>query len=433
MLQQKASKRGKTALGGGPADLISELPVNVIDVILELLPVRDAARMSVLSHKWFDFWRSIQKLAFDAQFFSSLVKAAKRHDTHGISRIVTNILFYHSGNLSKFHLYIPALKSCPDIDPWICYLSRAGVSDISIQNQSKVDFKLRSIFSCDHLEKLMLHRVRIKPPRNFGGFRKMKCLELENITITGTSFNRLIKNCPLLQKLRLTNCVGIYRIVINFPNLTHLILDSVHISLDVRNAENLVSAVFGLHNWHEAAASHSTCSRVFIKDLANSRKLENLVLKGQYCKLFCEERLLPPAFDKLRELELSSIYLNNTDEFYSIINFIQSCPAIERLHISVTESKHPMSDTVDYNPDVVLHRLCYADVSICSGSLMELKLIEMLLACSPVLNKLSITTSGNRKKVFQTKFTNQLNRFRRASGKAEVICADSCLKLQRGW
>ncbi|XP_074300757.1 F-box/FBD/LRR-repeat protein At1g13570-like [Silene latifolia] len=422
MAQEGSVKRGNTL--DSPVDLISNLPRGVIDVIMDNLPLCDVARMSVVSHFWLDIWRSIQKLQFDAQFFKRVLKD-KILDTNEFSRIVSKILFHYSGHLRKFHLYIPSLKSCPDVDQWICYLSRTsgGVSDVYIQSQYMPSIKLSShIFSCGNLETLRLQGFRIIPPHNFEGFRNLTRLELYKIVVNQKSFNHLVTNCPLLQRLRLVECFGLDRIVIDFRKLSHLSVDTMFVSLDVKNAVNLVAAYFGLDYSHEV--SHQTCFRVFIKALASSRNLQVLIFKGQFCKAFFMEPLLPLVFQKLRKLALLSISLDDMDEFYTIINVIRSFPTIERLYIVVAKSKHLVSGTVDYNPNVALHRLCYAYVSICSGSILELKLIEFLLACSPNLNRLSITTTGDRKTVFQQKMMNQLVRFRRASQKVEVICPE---------
>ncbi|KAK9705336.1 hypothetical protein RND81_07G049200 [Saponaria officinalis] len=425
MAQEGRLKRGKSV--DGPPDYISELPRGVIDSIIERLPLRDAARMSFLSRKWFEIWTSIQKLAFDAHFFSSVLKN-KLLDANEFSRIVSKILFHHDGHLLSFHLYIPSLKSWPDVNQWICYLSRTDVADISIQNQFKAPLKLSSrIFSCDNLEKLKLHYLIINPPYNFGGFRKLTCLELDKTSITEKAFKFLIRSCPLLQKLRLTNFIGMEHIIIDAPYMSRLIVDGTFISLDVRNAANLVSALFGLQKWVEVY--HLASLRVLIQALISSCNLQKLCFRGHFSKALYKKSLLPTAFAKLKNLDLSFIHLNDVDDFSSIISTIQSCPAIEKLNISVSTSKYLTGHVLDYDPDHVLCHLCYADVILCCGSNMELKLIEFLLACSPVLKKLSVTSNGDIKRIFRPKMMVQLIRFRRASQTVEVICPEPLMSV----
>ncbi|XP_074309520.1 F-box/FBD/LRR-repeat protein At1g13570-like [Silene latifolia] len=407
-----------------PSDLITELPRNVIDIIVEQLPLCDAAKMSVLSRNWLEIWRSKQKLVLDAPFFKRVLKD-KIRDTREFSCIVSKILFHHLGHLLRFHLDIPCLKFCPDIDQWICYLSRTGVSDICIQNEYKKPIKLSShIFSCGNLEKLKLRSFMINHPHNCGGFRKMTRLELDKTTLTEKAFKYLIHGCPLLQELRLTNFIGMEHVTIDAPKLSRLIVDGTYISLDVTNAEKLLSAVLGLQKCVDVC--HKASLRVLIQALASSSKLQKLVFRGHFVKVLCKESLLPSSFENLRKLDLLFIHLNDVDDFRSIISIIQACPVVERLNISVSTSKHKTSHVLDYNPSSVLHRLCYADVDICRGSNMELKLIEFLLESSPILKKLSLTTStGNIKTIFSPNMMHQLFHFRRASQNLKVNWPDS--------
>ncbi|WMV15854.1 hypothetical protein MTR67_009239 [Solanum verrucosum] len=47
------------------SDIISNLPNDVIDVILMCLPLRDAGRTSILSRKWRYEWAKVPKLTLD--------------------------------------------------------------------------------------------------------------------------------------------------------------------------------------------------------------------------------------------------------------------------------------------------------------------------------------------------------------------------------
>ncbi|XP_074300670.1 F-box/FBD/LRR-repeat protein At1g13570-like [Silene latifolia] len=419
MSKQRKLKRQKTG-GVIPPDLITELPRHVIDGIMEHLPLHDAARMSVLSHKWLDIWRSIPILTFDAQFFKRVFKNKRNNTTHEFYDIATRILIYHSGHLLRFHLEIPVLTSNPDINQWIYHLSKNGVSDISIQNQNQTSLKLSShIFSCSNIEKLKLQSCIIDPFNNFKGFRKMTCLDLDKTTITSNAFKRLIRGCPLLQELRLTNCIPIQNITIVSPNLCHLTVRGTFKSIYVRNVENLVSAVIGFDKRVDGGVKASL--DVLINALANSSNLQKLGFRGHFVKTMYEMFLPPPTFDKLRNLELSSIHLNEVEEFCSIISIIENCPVIERLNISVSTSKIETVHVLDYNHDFVLKCLRYASVEICRGSNMELKLIQFLLECSPILKKISITASTTNGCTFTPELLLHLVRFRRASQMVDVF------------
>lgn len=69
MTKQEPSKRA--AVEGEKEDIVIALPRNVVDLILELLPVHDAARTSNLSSKWRDIWVSLPFLVLNNYFCKS--------------------------------------------------------------------------------------------------------------------------------------------------------------------------------------------------------------------------------------------------------------------------------------------------------------------------------------------------------------------------
>lgn len=50
-------------------DTISQFPVDILDHILGLLPIKNAARAAVLSSVWRGGWSSLTQLNFDDHFF----------------------------------------------------------------------------------------------------------------------------------------------------------------------------------------------------------------------------------------------------------------------------------------------------------------------------------------------------------------------------
>ncbi|XP_074306568.1 F-box/FBD/LRR-repeat protein At1g13570-like [Silene latifolia] len=250
----------------------------------------------------------------------------------------------------------------------------------------------------------------------------MTCLELDKFVIDLKALKYLIRGCPLLQELRFTNFICMECIKIVAPNLCHLIVDGTFKSLKVINAEKLVSAVIGLQKPVDLSVdvSHQDRLGVLLQDLASSSKLQKLVFSGHFVKTIYGIVMPPPTFEKLKNLDLSSIHMNNVDEFCSIISIIQNCPAIERLNISVSTSKDETDHLLEYNPNLVLQRLCYANVKIRKGSNMELMLIEFLLKCSPILKNLSITPSASIESTFTKPVLFELVSFCRASQNVKV-------------
>lgn len=89
-------------------DRISNLPRNIINLILERMPLYDAARTSTLSKTWRNIWQTHPHLVFDDVFLLQVVSKADNEDSlFGISRTINHILLLHIGPISKFHLSIP--------------------------------------------------------------------------------------------------------------------------------------------------------------------------------------------------------------------------------------------------------------------------------------------------------------------------------------
>lgn len=81
-------------------DIISVLPSNVIDHILEHLMVHEAARTSILSKDWRYIWAKLPNLVLDKQFCMKLAK--KSHNV--FKETIDMILLQHIGDIVKFYL-----------------------------------------------------------------------------------------------------------------------------------------------------------------------------------------------------------------------------------------------------------------------------------------------------------------------------------------
>ncbi|XP_021718277.1 F-box/FBD/LRR-repeat protein At1g13570-like [Chenopodium quinoa] len=407
------------------ADIISDLPRDVIHEIWERLPLRDAARMCILSHKWQDIWTSTPHLTFDVHFCTSVLKE-EVHEALKFCSVVSKILFQHEGPIHKFSLFVPSLNACPDVDQWISHLSRNGLRDFSLWNAYIAPLKLSSrLFSCGELEKLKLHFCIFRFPLNFEGFPKLTSLELDRVVLRYKTFKDLIGSCPVLQKLVLTNFTGLEQmnIVIDIPKLRYLTIDWVFGSLDVKFCESLVSASFGIQ---KLVSVHKGFLGDLAKVLANSSKLERLCFRCHFCRVLINAGSIRNTFEKLKNLELLSLHLDYLDDLSSVISCIQSFSNIETLKITVISSTNLAGRLVDSNSDFTLHHLRCAKIGILSAFTTELKLIEFLLACSPVLERLSVHTPL-LKRTSRSRMLMQLNRFRRASRMVEVICPENTL------
>ncbi|XP_052209119.1 F-box/FBD/LRR-repeat protein At1g13570-like [Diospyros lotus] len=213
---------------GSTSDMISYLPINLIEKILTCMPIVDAVRTSVLSKKWRYTWVTLPELVFDDAFY-------RRSRTTSINKLLLTIyqvLLFHRGPILKFKLHLSELKSHSAIDQLIPFVSNNGVLDFVLHFMGGDPYKLpSSVFSCLQLENLELRYCLFVPPRGFNGFSKLLSLELHDVIITSEVFSGLISNCPLLKELKLVNPGCFSYLEITAPNLRCLYCDFTYLCL----------------------------------------------------------------------------------------------------------------------------------------------------------------------------------------------------------
>jgi hypothetical protein len=200
-------------------DLLSSLPLKVLDNILSRMHVYDVVCTSALSRVWRPRWESLPTVNLTCS------RGIVAHE-------VDALLLRRSAPIRTFRLaafddswYVDALHD------WILYLSRNGVENLFLWFPRR-DIRLHSsLFSCRELTSRNLTSFRLPPaPREFVGFPCPKTLLLYEVTISehgGRELAALICASPLIEVLELSR---VYLIgddpedewVIQAPNLQKL-------------------------------------------------------------------------------------------------------------------------------------------------------------------------------------------------------------------
>ncbi|KAK1366684.1 hypothetical protein POM88_042245 [Heracleum sosnowskyi] len=316
---------------GTAVDRISSMPGNIIDLILQRLPIHDAAKMGVLSTTWRDVWVTNPHLVFDDQFFSRLHDEMKRPQPSKSSRIISNILLAHSGPILNFTFHIP-----------MCSL----LHDYSLQNPIY-------LFSCSDLTHLSLFGCILDPPRGFGGFCNLVSVELEYVKITADmSFG------TQLEELVLYGCTGIEHLGCQYKNSNNLTLLKIDTTCGINTSKDIdlgwfecVQKVTNL----SLRKDQTETSRIKISDLdklfGNMPRINSLLLEG-----FTLESLEPGTdFLKRRITTLENLYLpcvefHQSDKMQYVLCLIKSSPNLRLLYISLCSSpdaKVNSSDVMD--------------------------------------------------------------------------------------
>ncbi|KAF8769473.1 hypothetical protein HU200_006506 [Digitaria exilis] len=162
------TEEGEAATVAAP-DLLSQLPLEVLDKILSRLHIYDVVRTSVLSRAWRRRWETLPTV----NICRSPPIPADELDV---------ILLRRTAPLRNFrllacgHWYVDALHD------WLLYLSRNGV-EILLLWFLPVGFRLHtSLFSCHELTSLDLTSCRLPhTPAGFAGFPNLKRLKSPSI------------------------------------------------------------------------------------------------------------------------------------------------------------------------------------------------------------------------------------------------------------
>nr|XP_009762015.1 PREDICTED: F-box/FBD/LRR-repeat protein At1g13570-like isoform X2 [Nicotiana sylvestris] len=411
----------------GP-DVISNLPDNVIDVILMRLPCKDAVRTSILSKKWRYHWCRLTKLKLDESLWKT--KKDKLSPTVKFTKIIYQILTLHEGPINKFKLDVVDSKRCPTIDNFIYFLSRNDIQHLVLHFPWQKIYKMpSSLFECSQLRHLTLHDCSIHPPSAFKGFSSLVSLELCRVTISFELLESLINHCPLLERLVLQVSEILNIIEINAPMLKSFDFTGSISSLCLKNVPLLTKASLHLYQGSSVEAENFYLAKFFESCFA----LEHVSLYfGDKFDYACADQAptrLP--FDHNRVKHFYVPYMNPRESYklsyyLCLIRSFSYLESFETEVLNLHDAGVVESLELERFSDVIFNHLKEVKLKIFSGMTHEMQLIKLFLAKSPVLVRVLIDPSylciknlislDRRSEIF-AEFSN----FFRASPKAEVV------------
>ncbi|XWS21106.1 hypothetical protein CRYUN_Cryun30bG0026900 [Craigia yunnanensis] len=410
-------------------DKISNLPGHVIDQILSHLPIKDAVRTSVLSRKWRYKWATIPYLLFDNQCLN-VSSQDQIFIKNKLVNIIDHVLILHKGPIHKFKLSHRDLLGVTDIDRWILCISGSSIKEFILEIWKGQRYKPPScLFYCQNLIHLELFNCLLKPPLIFKGFKNLRSLDLQHITIIQHVFENLISSCPLLERLTLMNFTGVTHLNIDAPNLQFFDIGGIFDDVSFQNTFHLVLVSIGLYvnidNDENNARDNSSKLLRFFVNLPHIRRLEVQSYFLKYLAIGNVPSRLPNPCVDLNYLSIRMDF-DDLEENTTALCLLRSCPNLQELEmlarpeeqISTERSTNFCED--DHWSSLFAH-LRMVKVSGISGVKSEMDFIKFLLSNSPVLERLTVkpaSQDGDRE------LMKELLRFRRASIYAEVIYLD---------
>ncbi|KAF3975106.1 hypothetical protein CMV_001638 [Castanea mollissima] len=377
-------------------DEISNLPGHVVDQILSQLSIREAVRTSVLSSKWRYKWATLPNLVFDNECypFSSLDQTVVKSK---LVNIVDHVLLLHNGPIYKFKLSHRDLQGISDIDRWILHLSRHSIQEFILEIWKGQRYKMPScLFSCQHLIHLELFNCLLKPPSTFKGFKSLKSLDLQHVTLAQDVFENLISSCPLLERLTLMNFDGFTYLNIEAPNLQFFDIGGVFNDISFENAFQLAVVSIGLYDKRQSHANSSNLLKFFVH-LPHIRRLEIQSYFLKYLSIgFVPGKLPNPCFN-LNYLSIR-INFNDVDEVLTALCILRSSPNLQELEVLARPEEQAAVGTVTNIKEDnhwSCHQLRLVKILGISGIKPELNFINLLLSTSPGLEKMTVKPASN--------------------------------------
>lgn len=207
----------------GHKDWIGNLPNEIIQHILSLLPTKDAVKTSVLSRRWHSQWMFVRNLDF-AEFPPNMNKKRKLFMDF-VDRVIA---LRKPLDLNLFALVCEVFTDASRINSWVCAAVKHNVQHLLlVLDQIHLEpLELpHCLFTCDTLRKaFIVADILLNLPSSIH-FSNLKLLTLQYVVFPGyESTQRLFSGLPVLEELTLDSCcwLNVEIVTIALPMLKKL-------------------------------------------------------------------------------------------------------------------------------------------------------------------------------------------------------------------
>nr|GEV14974.1 hypothetical protein [Tanacetum cinerariifolium] len=346
---------------GSSVDIISTLPSGIIDTILCFVPIKDAVRTSTLSKNWRYSWVAIPKLVFHWRDMPDKT-------TYGLLDVAHQVLLRHQGPILEFGLTLKnAIDMSVGIDKIISHLvsnSSNTLKKLTVKvfipfEEYDSDTPLYelplSVFSLHQLTDLHARDCALIYHPTSSGFRSLTSLYLESnnmITISKEALLRFFSNCPHLKQLELVlgdegidEAITIIEVCKCLPVIEHM----------------------SFYRWTvEGSAQYSV--------------RQKLPTELVHLKSFC--------------LKMMNLFDDYGLRFVGLV--MRNSPNLEKIKLEIIDDYYREDDvklvTLGDFGDIWLDHLKEVEIVHFENVEGEMEFVELILAKSPVLEKLMIVS-----------------------------------------
>ncbi|KAL9664108.1 hypothetical protein QQ045_019505 [Rhodiola kirilowii] len=417
-------------------DRISNLPNDVIDIILSHVPLQVAVKTSTLSRKWRLHWTRAKNLLLNRDFFDYIYQG-QEDEIMAASTYVDifgSIILSHRGPIHKFVLHVPCFEHdvLDVVNLWILAVSQHGVQHLELDYNSDYHAQVPSyVFQCKELKHLALLFVD-RPPHNFEVFSSLLKLVLECDDISEDYVGNMISMCPLLEELVVVYTSNNVTFTVDAPKLKYLTtFYHGHTDFILKNTPNLSKLeMLLIKTPHEYG--HLDCPNILDFFVAVP-KIENLTLSAPVLLEWGVQdvpNMLPAPLEDHSSLTVLYWETHSPAQVRSMFCLINSSPSLQTLDISMEGPYSLPQNTIGYLKSQIreaknIWSLRNVKVTRLMGKEPEIIFIEIILSCCPLLEKLNLSSHPRISSDAEFKMMVDIMQFPRASTKAKIIYSKS--------
>ncbi|XP_021737419.1 putative F-box/LRR-repeat protein At4g15060 [Chenopodium quinoa] len=347
-------------------DLLSQLPDDLLFFIMSFLTLKEAARTSVLSHRWNYLWRCLPVLIFED--FSAMERMFKDDDfvsqeRSSFLRWVNRVVEAHLGKyVDELRVTFDFNKRCQsDINKWLVFAVAKHVK--------RLELNFTTPTGC-YKSSLPRWRMSLDQPHNLSVFKSsLRSLSLTYVYVTTNDIDCLLSSCMVLENLCINNsrplkyirafglplqlkhlevsyCPRLRTIDILAPKLLSFTHHGNPVELHIRNASLLSKLSLGnIRCTRDIVACAFDSLSKYFSQLEYLSWTIGLCIGSSISLTFCVKFNLgiknPPAMTNLKHLELH-VTAFCEQSLLGWADLIEASPLLERLTLkfSAYHGKH---------------------------------------------------------------------------------------------
>lgn len=213
------SCKSRITNNGEDNDGLTQLPHEVLLSILSRLSMKEAASISVLSHKWKELWAhypgifNFEDSRTEEEFCSITDLALISQDTSDFVNWVNRVVEQHHGaSVEEFKVAFNLDNTYQShIDKWVVSALAKGVKSLELDFNARpsifIHFPYSLPLECCNLLKCPYSSASTKP--------RLRTLVLKSIIITTEVLDCFLHSCPFLETLRIRRSAGLTNISVS--------------------------------------------------------------------------------------------------------------------------------------------------------------------------------------------------------------------------